>query len=123
MKLTLGRNKKLKSKKATDLIFSDGKSLRKGPLRVVYFIEPTTATQHQVGVSVGKRFFKSAVDRNRVKRLMRESYRLHQELLPVTNGVHLKAMFIFQSGKMPDYEYVEQLTKKLLKELSKKIAE
>jgi len=122
MKLTLGRNKKLKSKKATDLIFSDGKSLRKGPLRVVYFIETTTATQHQVGVSVGKRFFKSAVDRNRVKRLMRESYRLHQELLPVTNGVHLKAMFIFQSGKMPDYEYVEQLTKKLLKELSKKIA-
>ncbi|AGC76516.1 ribonuclease P protein component [Nonlabens dokdonensis] len=120
MKLTLGRNKKLKSKKATDLLFSDGKSIRKGPLRVVYFVE-ASGGDHQIGVSVGKRFFKSAVDRNRVKRLMRESYRLHQELLPISEDKHLKAMFIYQSGKMPDYNYIEQLTKKLLKELGKKI--
>ncbi|MFT7119274.1 MAG: ribonuclease P protein component, partial [Flavobacteriales bacterium] len=39
MKLNLGRNKKLKSKKATDQLFSSGSSMRKGPLRVVYFIE------------------------------------------------------------------------------------
>jgi ribonuclease P protein component len=122
MKLTLGRHKKLKSKKATDLLFSDGKSIRKGPVRVVYFVELTTGGAHQIGVSVGKRFFKSAVDRNRIKRLMREAYRLHQELLPISEKTHLKAMFMYQSGKMPDYEYIESLTKKLLKELSKKIA-
>ena len=120
MKLTLGRNKKLKSKKATDQLFSNGSSIRKGPLRVVYFIE-TQAGEHQIGVSVGKRFFKRAVDRNRIKRLMRESYRLHQELLPISEAVHLKAMFIYQSGKMPDYDYIESLTKKLLKELTKKV--
>ena len=85
MKLILGRNKKLKSKKATDQLFSSGSSMRKGPLRVVYFIE-SQGGEHQIGVSVGKRFFKSAVDRNRIKRLMRESYRLHQELLPVSEG-------------------------------------
>lgn len=120
MKLTLGRNKKLKSKKATDQLFTDGASMRKGPLRVVYFIAPTGG-EHQIGVSVGKRFFKSAVNRNCIKRLLRESYRLHQELLPVSESVHLKAMFIYQSGKMPDYDYIEQLTKKLLKELAKKV--
>jgi ribonuclease P protein component len=122
MKLALGRNKKLKSKKATDLLFSDGKSTRKGPIRIVYIVEQSAGGEHQIGVSVGKRFFKSAVDRNRIKRLMRESYRLHQELLPISEKIHLRAMFMYQSGKMPDYDYIEQLTKKLLKELSKKIA-
>lgn len=96
--------------------------MRKGPLRVVYFIEERSG-KHQIGVSVGKRFFKSAVDRNRVKRLMRESYRLHQKLLPISQDKHLKAMFIYQSGKMPEYHYVEQLTKKLLKELNKKVVD
>ena len=87
------------------MLFSDGSSMRKGPLRVVYFIE-SQGGEHQIGVSVGKRFFKSAVDRNRIKRLMRESYRLHQELLPVSEAVHLKAIFKYQSVKMLDYDNI-----------------
>jgi ribonuclease P protein component len=118
MKLTYGKDKKLKSKKATQLLFTTGASLRKGPLRVVYIISPT-AGDHQIGVSAGKRFFKKAVDRNRVKRLMRESYRLQQELLPAAPNHHIKAMFIYQSAKMPDFDYTKSLTKKLLVEMAK----
>lgn len=75
---------KLKSKTSINLLFSQGKSVSKYPLRLVY----AKANEQQmdgelmkIGVSVSKKYFKHAVDRNYFKRILRETYRLNQHLL------------------------------------------
>ena len=97
MRFTLGKDTKLKSKKAIEQLFTDGNSIRKGPLRCVFkFASGEMA--HKVGVSVSKRFFKKAPDRNRVKRLFREAYRLNQhDLMMSHEGKHLEMMFTFMT--------------------------
>ncbi|MEZ4793305.1 MAG: ribonuclease P protein component [Gelidibacter sp.] len=79
MKFTFNKKEKLKSKKRIAQLFVEGQSVVVYPLRLVYL--PTTfgdQVKVKAGVSVSKRNFKKAVDRNRIKRLMREAYRLHK---------------------------------------------
>ena len=76
MKFTLGKEERLKSKKLIEKIYEQGKSIKVFPLRMVYLqTVHTSEFPAQVGVSVPKRNFKHAVDRNRIKRLLRETYR------------------------------------------------
>lgn len=79
MSFKYSKSEKLKSKKAIERLFSDGKSVTVYPLRLVY-LEHTfdDGIQFKTGVSVSKRHFKNAVDRNRIKRLIREAYRLNK---------------------------------------------
>ncbi len=70
---------KLKSKKLIEQLFLEGQSVSAYPLRLVYLQASfNDNTIVKTGVSVSKRNFKKAVDRNRIKRLLRESYRLHK---------------------------------------------
>ena len=79
MKLTLGKKERLKSKKLIEQLYSEGKSVKTFPFRMVFLqVEHTSDFPAQMGVSVPKRNFKRAVDRNRIKRLMRETYRLQK---------------------------------------------
>jgi len=76
MKQTLGKQERLKSKKLIERLYIEGNSVKAFPLRMVYLqTKHTSEFPVQVGVSVPKRNFKRAVDRNRIKRLMREAYR------------------------------------------------
>lgn len=79
MDQTYKKIEKLKSEKLIEKLFSEGKSVAVYPLRLVYlktnFDDPVKV---KTGVSVSKRHFKKAVDRNRIKRLMREAYRLNK---------------------------------------------
>ena len=82
MKLTLGKLERLKSRKLIEKLFAEGKSVKKFPLRMVFLQTSHTSTfPMQAGFSVPKRNFKRAVDRNRLKRLLRETYRLRKEIL------------------------------------------
>ncbi len=92
MKHTLGKEERLKSKKLIERLYTERNSVKAFPLRMIFLqTEHTSNFPAQVGVSVPKRNFKSAVDRNRLKRLMRESYRLQKEI--VYN--HLEKPYIF----------------------------
>jgi ribonuclease P protein component len=82
MKFTLGKEERLKSKKLIERLYEDGTSIKAFPLRMMYLqTEHTSDFPAQVGVSVPKRNFKKAPDRNRLKRLMRETYRLQKGIV------------------------------------------
>lgn len=82
MKFTLGKQERLKSRKLIEKLYSEGHSVKRFPLRMVYLqTTHTSSFPVQMGVSVSKRNFKHAVDRNRLKRLMRETYRLQKDLV------------------------------------------
>lgn len=82
MKLTLGKQERLKSRKLIEKLFLDGKSVKNFPLRMVFLqTSHTSLFPIQAAFSVPKRNFKRAVDRNRIKRLLRETYRLQKEIV------------------------------------------
>ncbi|GAB7256066.1 ribonuclease P protein component [uncultured Polaribacter sp.] len=82
MKNTLGKQERLKSKKLIEKLYSEGNSVKTFPLRLIYVqTEHTSDFPCQVGFSVAKRNFKLAVHRNRLKRLLRETYRLQKEIV------------------------------------------
>ncbi len=82
MKNTLGKQERLKSKKLIEKLYAEGDSVKAFPLRMIYVqTKHTSDFPCQVGVSVAKRNFKLAVDRNRLKRLMRETYRLQKGIV------------------------------------------
>jgi ribonuclease P protein component len=85
---------KLKSKILIDRLFAEGKSVNKFPLKLIYTpVENPEILTHKTGVSVPKRNFKKAVDRNYFKRLMREAFRKNKYL--VDNNLPHKFAFMF----------------------------
>ena len=82
MRNTLGKQERLKSKKLIEKLYAEGDSVKTFPLRMMYVQTAHTSDfPCQVGVSVAKKNYKLAVDRNRLKRLMRETYRLQKQIV------------------------------------------
>lgn len=82
MKFTLGKQERLKSRKLIEKLYLHGNSVKVFPLRMMYIqTEHTSDFPVQAGFSVAKRNFKKAVDRNRLKRLLRENYRLQKAIV------------------------------------------
>ncbi len=110
MKLTLGKQEKLKSKKLIERLYAEGKSVKTFPLRMVFLQTKHTSTfPVQAGFSVPKRNFKLAVHRNRIKRVMRETYRLQKEII----SLHAEQPYIFMISYIgkDEWEYKEMYKK------------
>jgi len=124
MKFTYPKNERLKSKTTIGLLFSEGKSASKYPLRLVYRqAEENSEEKIKIGVSVSKKYFKRAVDRNYFKRVLRETYRLNKHLL-LDNIQHpYSLMFFYQSKDKLSYEEINtktiQLFEKFLSQVNK----
>lgn len=104
---------KLKQKSEITLLFSKGKWKSSGKLRLVCatipLSDPLEVVPNKVGVSVSKRFFKKAVDRNRVKRLLREVYRHHKPDFQKKFGSPIVAMIFWNHSQMPStFQEVEE---------------
>lgn len=128
MNFSYPKSEKLKSKKTIDLLFSKGKSVSKYPLRLVYVesdfdISENSEQKIKIGVSVSKKYFKHAVDRNYFKRLLREAYRLNKHLLINHLEKPYAFMFLYQSKDRLSYTEIEaktiQLFEKFVLELKK----
>ncbi|MES2575589.1 MAG: ribonuclease P protein component [Bacteroidota bacterium] len=115
MKFTYPKNEKLKSKITIDLLFSKGKSVSKYPLRLVYVesdfgIAEASDQKIKMGVSVSKKYFKHAVDRNYFKRVLRETYRLNKHLLVDHLDKPYAFMFFYQTKDRLSYEEINTKT-------------
>jgi len=118
MNFTYPKNEKLKSKITIDLLFSKGKSVSKYPLRLVYVesdygILEESAQKIKMGVSVSKKYFKNAVDRNYFKRVLRETYRLNKHLLVDNLDKPYAFMFFYQTKDRLTYEEIQTKTVQL----------
>lgn len=111
MKLSFSNKQKLKSQKLIDEIFEEGKSVTIFPLKMVYLF---TGNTNKVGVSVSKKNFRHAVDRNRIKRLMREAYRHNKKMLIDNNVSGYAFMILYLSKDLPEYKLVNNKTQALL---------
>jgi ribonuclease P protein component len=125
MAFSYPKAEKLKGKKIIDLLFSEGKSVSKYPLRLVYlkhdFEEEDIPLK--IGVSVSKKYFKNAVDRNYFKRVLRESYRLNKQLLVENVNEKYCFMFFYQTNERLTYEEINQKTIQLFEKFIKTIQE
>lgn len=84
-KFTFAKEERLKKEKDIQELFDKGSSFYLFPFKVFFMAHPDqAATHHQVLISVSKRNFKRAVDRNLIKRRMREAYRLQKHELQAT---------------------------------------
>ena len=79
-------------------------------------------TQLKIGVSVSKRNFKLAVHRNRVKRLLREGYRLNKNLLIDNKLDHYTLMILYISKEMPDFKTIDKKMKALLTKFNDQVS-
>lgn len=111
------KEEKLKSKVWFDQLFVDGQSKKDFPIKAVY-LSTEKLPLHQAGFSVPKRQIKSAVDRNRIKRQMREAFRLNKHSLPDSDSTHFAVLFIFLGRGLVPYQEIEKSIKALISKLS-----
>ena len=132
---TLDRTERLKSRKAIEQLFADGKSFSLFPFKVIYKKaiindalpitnnkQQITNTNLQTAFSVSKRYFKKAVHRNRIKRLMREAYRLQKNDLQTClqqSNKSLVVFIIYLSNELPEYGVVMEKLNAVLRRLKK----
>lgn len=123
MQFTYPKSERLKSKTTIDLLFSTGKSVSKYPLRLVYVpVELPEEEPIKMGVSVSKKYFKKAVDRNYFKRVLRETYRLNKQLLLPTGQQRYAFMFFYQTSDRLPYAEIEEKTKLLFQKFAEQTA-
>ena len=113
---------KLKSKKLISQLFESGKSVVAYPLKLVfletYFHDGALL---KTSVSVSKRNFKKAVDRNRIKRLMREAYRLNKANCFSNTSKHYAFMILYLDKEIPDLKLLNAKMALLFKKFKEKV--
>ena len=124
MKFTLGKDEKLKSRKLIEHLFGEGKRVKSFPLQLIYLqISHDSEFPIKVGFSVPKRVVKLAVDRNRIKRMMREAYRLNKYLISENIQEPYIFMFIYTAKEEPKYADLAEIFKKVFVKFLSKIEE
>lgn len=115
---------KLKSKKLIEQLFSEGKAVTAYPLRLVYLkTEFNDNSILKTGVSVSKRLHKTAVARNRIKRLLREAYRLNKPLFFNNSSGSYAFMILYLSKDGTTFDKLNQSMKLLFEKFFKSISQ
>jgi len=122
---TFRKPERLVSRLAFERLMKQGESLHQFPVRAVWkSFQLPTPYPIQVAFSVPKRNFRRAVDRNRIKRLMREAYRKNKNLLYTLlkgTGKQYAVMFVFTGKKLPSFQEIERLVSSTLENIAKSV--
>ena len=126
MEFSYGKEEKLKSKKLIEALFIERQSVAKYPLRLAFKKLETEdvnlkKSELQVAVSVSKKHFKKAVDRNYFKRVLRENYRLNKHLILDKISGKYALMLLYQTKDRLTYEEINEKTIQLFEKFVAKI--
>ena len=128
-KFTYQKKDKLKSRKQMQFLFSKGTAITIHPIRLLYTIEKEEAGIFsngllQAGVGAPSRQFRKAVQRNKVKRLLREGYRLEKpnftNSISITN-TRLNLFFLYVDAHVQTQQQIQATIKLLLQKLADKL--
>lgn len=120
------KQERLNSKKRFGELISAGNSLYIYPFRLLWITSPADSFHLQVAFSVPKRKYKRAVDRNRIKRKMREAFRLEKESLKEemkSNQTELCMLLIYIGKKEEEWQEFQKSMQEMLIRLKKSIDE
>lgn len=106
MKAHFPKQQKLKSRKDIQSLFKEGSSITQYPIKLLWL--PCQQKQTKAGFVVAKKNFKSAVTRNKIKRLMREAYRLEQKELGLQEKKGCTLLFIYIGKDVADYKTINK---------------
>lgn len=119
---TFSKAERLSSKKTITALFEDGNSFFYHPFTIVWkFSDGIQKFPAQMGISVPKRTFKRAVDRNRVKRITREAWRYNKQVLYNFLEQHNKTvviMLIYSGRELPSLPEMNERIEKLVAKFS-----
>ncbi|MDR2087267.1 MAG: ribonuclease P protein component [Dysgonamonadaceae bacterium] len=125
LRQTFSKSERISSQKEIDFLFSEGNSFPVFPLRVIYAKREKDGNNgFSVLISVPKKKIKRAVHRNRLKRLIREAYRLNKHLLAegtVVQSCNYLIAFIYVTNEMILYKEIETALIKGLTLLKEKL--
>ena len=128
---TLGKNERLKSRKQIEQLFSNGKKFVVAPFRIFYQVDSKWSTGKeknalQFGIGVSAKNFKKAVDRNKIKRLTREAWRLQKNNLKkklISAELQLNVFFVYTARNVPAFDDIKGKVALVLEKLFEKINE
>lgn len=110
LRYTFNKEERLKSKKQIDYLFNKGKVLHHYPFKVLYYFVDDQEFKYsaKIAVSVSKKLFRKAVDRNYIKRKIREAYRINKGILysALSENDQKLCFFVIYTAKQ-DIEYLE----------------
>ena len=119
---TFSKEERLCSQVLIDNLIAKGKSFNSFPFRISWVEATENKVKVKVVISVPKRIFKRAVDRNRLKRLTREGYRKHKEILfKELNDKKMNVMFVYTSKTIMESWEIEEKMVSALQQLIKRI--
>ncbi|WP_089811018.1 ribonuclease P protein component [Chitinophaga sp. YR627] len=125
---SFNKEERLKSRKLIETLFREGKAFSVFPYRIVYMLvdQPLSKYPVQVGFSASTKRFPHAVDRNRVKRLTRECWRLQKQEFYNTlqqQSRQLLVFFIYTDKKIAPYATLHHKISVILKKLEKEVVQ
>jgi ribonuclease P protein component len=118
MRFFFRKNEKLTSEKDIDLLFKDGMSSFIHPIKVLFITSTNQPPECKVLITAPKRYLKTAVERNLVKRRIREAYRLNSTCFKnklLEKNIGASIAFIYSSSKIVSFKKIEMI---MIKQLS-----
>ncbi|MDR0815146.1 MAG: ribonuclease P protein component [Bacteroidales bacterium] len=122
---TLCKEERLCGKRSITELFASGKSYFQAPYKLVWTaVNDPYPYPSRFAVTVPKRLFKHAVNRNLLKRRTREAFRLNKPLLntAVKEGQYIRLMLIYTSDKILPYSELDAAVKKILQHIARRHA-
>lgn len=115
MKFGYSKAEKLKSRKVIESLFTEGKSVGIYPLRLFYIELPEKErVPIKTAVSVSKKNFRGAVQRNYIKRLLRETFRLNKHMIYENSAKKYALLFLYVGKEKPDFHQLNKTIKVLM---------